>query len=323
MKKPMKTKRYADEGLVAEDKKKGLEASKDEKVGFIERLRMGNIDDPKSEAYKRFGAGRGAAERAKTATPFTSGASSGMGVAGFGAPMGPQETIDRTPKGVPGFGAPMLPKPVEERAPSNIPGLTSAVQGAGVGEGGVSPGVKGPSVVEKKTTTVKTPRKTVTETSKVKTGSGASGFDTDEKGIARRRMEGLKAPKTSELRSVARTRAGTQVKPDDSGTLGALGLGLGAAGLGLAGLRKRLMRAEAGGGSESRDMSRYVRNSPVRELDPMLEASRMADEGNPNFKKGGKVKPKVKKYASGGMVGKASKRADGIAKKGKTKGRII
>ncbi len=66
---------------------------------------------------------------------------------------------------------------------------------------------------------------------------------------------------------------------------------------------------------------RVIRNSPVRELDPFLEASRMADEGNPNFKKGGKTK--VKKYASGGMVGKASKRADGIAKKGKTKGRII
>jgi hypothetical protein len=27
---------------------------------------MGNIDDPKSEAYKRFGAGRGKAETAKT-----------------------------------------------------------------------------------------------------------------------------------------------------------------------------------------------------------------------------------------------------------------
>ena len=217
MKKPMKTKRYADEGLVAEDKKRGLEASKDEKVGFFERLRMGNIDDPKSEAYKRFGAGRGAVERDKSMAP---------------APQSIRSTDSG--KGVPGFGAPMLPKPVEERAPSNIPGLTSAVQGAGVGEGGVSPGVKGPSVVEKKTTTVKTPRKTVTETSKVKTGSGASGFATDEKGIARRRMEGLKAPKTSELRSVARTRAGTQVKPNDSGTLGALGLGLGAAGLGLA-----------------------------------------------------------------------------------------
>jgi hypothetical protein len=47
------------------DKEEGLKASKDEKVGFFERLRMGNIDEEGSEAYNRFGAGRGKAERAK------------------------------------------------------------------------------------------------------------------------------------------------------------------------------------------------------------------------------------------------------------------
>ena len=41
----------------------------------------------------------------------------------------------------------------------------------------------------------------------------------------------------------------------------------------------------------------------------------MADD----FKRGGKVKPAVKKMASGGMVSSASKRADGIATKGKTR----
>lgn len=56
-------KRFAEGGL-SEDKEAGLKASKGEDVGFFERLRMGNIDDPKSEAYKRFGAGRGASERA-------------------------------------------------------------------------------------------------------------------------------------------------------------------------------------------------------------------------------------------------------------------
>lgn len=40
--------------------------------------------------------------------------------------------------------------------------------------------------------------------------------------------------------------------------------------------------------------------------------------GNPIMKRGGKVK----KYASGGSVSSASKRADGIAQRGKTKGRI-
>ena len=46
-------------------------------------------------------------------------------------------------------------------------------------------------------------------------------------------------------------------------------------------------------------------NKPARDLDEM----RFADEGNPHFKKGGKVSS-------------ASSRADGIATKGKTKGRI-
>jgi hypothetical protein len=63
--KKKKAKRYQ-EGGEAEDKKRGLAASnKEGSVGFFERLRMGNIDDPKSEAYKRFGAGRGQAETTK------------------------------------------------------------------------------------------------------------------------------------------------------------------------------------------------------------------------------------------------------------------
>jgi hypothetical protein len=57
---------YADGGMVeseAADKAAGLKASSGESVGFFERLRMGNIDDPKSEAYNRFGAGRAKADR--------------------------------------------------------------------------------------------------------------------------------------------------------------------------------------------------------------------------------------------------------------------
>lgn len=57
-----KFKRY-DEGGEVSDKDAGLKSSKDEDVGFLQRLRMGNIDDPSSEAYKRFGGGRGKSER--------------------------------------------------------------------------------------------------------------------------------------------------------------------------------------------------------------------------------------------------------------------
>jgi hypothetical protein len=56
-----KIKRFQEGGM--SDKDRGLEASKEDKVGFFERLRMGNIDEEGSEAYRRFGAGRGKAER--------------------------------------------------------------------------------------------------------------------------------------------------------------------------------------------------------------------------------------------------------------------
>jgi len=53
-----------------------------------------------------------------------------------------------------------------------------------------------------------------------------------------------------------------------------------------------------------------------KRLDEAKEAMRRAREG---MKKGGTVK----KYASGGSVSSASKRADGIAQRGKTRGRVV
>ena len=61
--KKRKVKRFDEGGLTEEQlKQRGLEKSRGEKVGFLERLMMGNIDEPSSEAYRRFGAGRGRAE---------------------------------------------------------------------------------------------------------------------------------------------------------------------------------------------------------------------------------------------------------------------
>jgi hypothetical protein len=73
-----KTKRYQEGGKTEEQyKKEGLELSKGDKVGFFERLTMGNIDDPRSEAYRRFGAGRAKMdEEAKKPVPETSKTSS-------------------------------------------------------------------------------------------------------------------------------------------------------------------------------------------------------------------------------------------------------
>jgi hypothetical protein len=291
-----KTKRYQEGGSAEEDKKRGLEASKDEKVGFIERLRMGNIDDPKSEAYKRFGAGRGAVERAKSMAP---------------APQSIRATDSG--KGVPGFGAPMLPKPVEERAPSSMPpALRSAVEGAGVGEGGKAPVVKGPDQP------VPRPKKQPKK---------ASGYKIDEEGPAKIGNQNTfnfdlrkkaASPKTSELESEAADR--DRKRKALLATAGAATLGAMASGL--RGRNKRQLEEldsglKASGGRYGGRQGKYI-----QEIDPMFTGSAGFEQGP--MKKGGKVKAKpVKKYASGGMVCKASKRADGIAKKGKTKGRII
>jgi hypothetical protein len=68
-KKPMKKFKRFNEGGPADEataKQSGLDMSNKEKpMGFFERLRAGNIDDPSSEAYKRFGAGR-----SRTAAPI-------------------------------------------------------------------------------------------------------------------------------------------------------------------------------------------------------------------------------------------------------------
>jgi hypothetical protein len=66
-----------------------------------------------------------------------------------------------------------------------------------------------------------------------------------------------------------------------------------------------------------REEERVMRNMGVsrEEARKRLDAKEDMEEG---MRRGGKVK----KYASGGSVSSASKRADGIAKKGKTRGKI-
>jgi|688.fasta_scaffold67867_5 hypothetical protein len=64
MKKPVKRVRRFQEGGETADKMAGLAASnKDAPMGFFERLRMGNIDQEGSQAYNRLGAGRAKMDR--------------------------------------------------------------------------------------------------------------------------------------------------------------------------------------------------------------------------------------------------------------------
>ena len=63
MKKPVKRVRRFQEGGEAALKAEGLAASNKTPMGFFERLRMGNIDQEGSEAYNRLGAGRAKMDR--------------------------------------------------------------------------------------------------------------------------------------------------------------------------------------------------------------------------------------------------------------------
>lgn len=84
-------------------------------------------------------------------------------------------------------------------------------------------------------------------------------------------------------------------------------------GLGLANMKGNMRRSGTG-------RNEMAPRKGVMALDPSqadyLDQSRYADEGNPNYKRGGKVK----KMSSGGST--ASRRGDGCAVRGKTKGKI-
>ena len=137
-----------------------------------------------------------------------------------------------------------------------------------------------------------------------------------------------KSPKASDFSDPAYAKAMQDIyaKPaapkksssDNVGTAAAILAGLG--GLGLASMKGNMKR--------SNDNRSNLRGG-IKTLDPSqpdyLDEARFADEGNPNFKRGGKVKAKskmsyggkVKKMASGGRS--ASARADGCAIRGKTR----
>jgi hypothetical protein len=106
-----------DEGGPTEDqlKAEGLKASQGEDVGFFRRLAMGNIDDPSSEAYAQFGAGRGRAERARQAPqPAPQAPQPAMNPVAANAPV-PQASQWNTPWGASSFPVPQnAPRMVEQ-----------------------------------------------------------------------------------------------------------------------------------------------------------------------------------------------------------------
>lgn len=291
MKKPMKKtskryNRYQEGGDVEESaaKQRGLDISnKEAPVGFFERIRMGNIDEPGTEAYNRFGAGRGRATPAAppAATP-TAPAAPAMPAASsrplsndmysdYGPSEGrsSSETIKptrptATKPVVPAKPAASKPKPEQDRIAMPQGPMRGMRSDAG----------KSPPVV-------------------------THGFPIYDTGSASSKIPGqsVKAPQGEKIDSSESNR-----------NVGNALMATGALGLGAAGAYKAKKMYDA-----AKKLKAGMKKRPGKDFLEGLSVSDMTAK-----KRGGAVK----KYASGGMVSSASKRADGIAMKGKTRGKI-
>ena len=320
-KKPMKTKRYDEGDLVESDfKKKGLESSKDDRVGFLERLRMGNIDSPKSEAYRRYGAGRGRTD-ADIASRMQDRAVNAAA---------PNQDISRMGRSVPDgqVSSPFLmgrvPMGGSSEAPAEAPAesMIRNLPGNQTGKMSVVNREDAPSRVAKVTKKARS----------LPQNKKASGYQIDEEGPAQ-----IGSQNTFNMdKAFKGKKEEGSLAPLAMGSLAAL-LGAGALSQQLRSGDKKALAAQAlknkaksgtslkapGFGMDMNDPSSMNLGS---DLDPKMTMKRNPRlSGDMDYKKGGKIKAKTKpmqKFASGGSVSSASKRGDGIAQKGKTKGRI-
>jgi len=317
-----KFKRYAEGGEVEEAaaKQRGLDISnKEAPVGFFERIRAGNIDQPGTEAYNRFGAGRGRAA----------------------APAAPAAEEDR----------PMpVPRPPAQPNPIFAAGLEQGKRqpsgDASVAEDYAGPRTK-PIVTAPVKPTASKPTAPAAPPAPMKTvGTGNQRGPTAEE-LAAYSAEKNKKKSAAEKMDLPGMKADAKKALDDdpSAILGAAGAA--GAGYGLYKLAKKMMGATKAGKVAAPFLKEIGTNAPKKLLEGPRAASKSADVtdvvpkstemkrlGKPSLKKpldesdttggaiGYKRGGKAMKFASGGMVSSASRRADGIATKGKTRCKI-
>lgn len=329
----------------AEDKESGLKASKGEKVGFFDRLRMGNIDDPSSEAYKRFGAGRGKMERTPVedavAVPVSRAKAPEMDEleeadkryreSPIEVPPGPRATSSGS-TGVSGGrktsseskaspkmqektytrSAGATAKEREEYQPSISGGIYS---NEGRGRGMTKEQQYARAEAEAQSPEGKAKRRQqeesqalerVTPETALLPGGGLKALH----GFARK----LAAPKMATYTQPALSAPTSRLAYDKAGAVGRAREARAAA-------RQEEMLAE--------NAARYGLDPKAPGYEAAADAIRKGLGGKDfSFKRGGAVKKPaklmkpVKKMASGGSVSGASKRADGIALRGKTRGKI-
>lgn len=331
-------KRYAEGGETEEDDKRaGLEASKDDTVGLWERLKAGNIDDPSSEAYKRWGAGRGRAAKA----PVKSSGTPDLPVT---ADTGSDDYEDR----IAARSASTYRQSDEDAASSAKAAAKAAPKAKPAGGPGRKPNAPLPS--------------TGAASSRGKSG-GPSAKELAEYSKAKNASDNRRALNASE--SYKRTDYSRPAEEPGLENMSAdfiagpakLGAAAVGAGLGLLGAKKFMQRGakevadkfvrrgapEIGYESAKRigmESGKKALPAPPRALpgprgaaaeveDVVAKGARdevtnplawmMGPKGVLGKKKGGAIKAKA--FAKGGSVS-ASKRADGIASRGKTRGKI-
>lgn len=306
-----KVKRFQEGGM--SDKDRGLEASKDEKVGFFERLRMGNIDDPSSEAYRRFGAGRGRAESVpvedRVATPV-------IRETAAPAQMDELEAANARER---------IPVPAGPRADIRPGGRPSVSVSAPAKSPAKAPAMQEQAYTRRGGTTAEDrasyPR--------VAPASNPNYSNEGRSQAARGKSLVDQIPRDTDMPTVRGERtSGSDLSRNVANTISALGPGK-LAGIGLVGMEMRGAEAarKAAAAKKTADRTRELREKgqptkftstpKVTNKNPAKKTKKFDDsESNIEFKRGGKA------YASGGSVSAASKRADGIAARGKTRCKI-
>jgi hypothetical protein len=286
--KPMKKfKRYEGGGEVmgemdpmeAAAKKRGLDISnKEEPVGFFERIRAGNIDDPTSSAYKRFGAGRGrAVERDESVSVNQMKPEASVAPSASSRPLSDDMYSD--------YG------PSEGRSSSET--------------------IKPTRQVMNKPTLPAKP----TSPSKPSAGSYTPPATRDNPNFSNEgRGKPAPAAPTKPSMDIPAMRDNAKAALADDPTA-LLGAGAGAAAAALL-ARSKLGKMFKGAKKAKDAASPYIKEIG---MEPKKLGRSVSDVTDVVAKKRG---GKVMKYASGGMVGSASKRADGIATKGKTRCKI-
>lgn len=329
-KKNMKFKRYEGGGEImgemdpkeTADKEAGLKASKGEDVGFLQRLRMGNIDDPSSEAYKRFGAGRGRAAPAAPAAEEE--APKPQAVARIPAKPNPifaagEEQGKRQPSGDASVAE-------DYSGPRTKPIVTSAEKPAASKPTAPKPTASKPKETEKP----KYEGPTRGQRSDAGTGPPvqSSGRKSEDKSSSSQIPgQSTKAPQGEKIDS-------SETERNINAALTATGLGGAAAG---AYKLKKMYDASKAAKQALLKNPRLERPGTVSGKDFLMRdyegAAKAGSKGVPKKQLGYKKDSDVTdvtakkrggsvKYASGGMTSSASRRADGIATKGKTRGKM-